>query len=179
MGMMGKLKETQKKVEETKEETLIIEAQGKKNKIQQKIKQIKPQINSEENVLHNYNGSSLIIADKATADPATIFCRASLAVKRSSITHTIGRLENTLSAPVENTSTDIPSVSCTLNGSEIKLEFGLVFGEPLTLRGFITQKNDGNSNEPGNLINFVWQQDTQLGLVFANKEQELSPTFDD
>ena len=51
--------------------------------------------------------------------------------------------------------------------------------EPLTLRGFITQKNDNSTSEPGNLINFVWEQDTQLGLVFANKEQDLSPTFSD
>ena len=40
---------TAKKVKVTKEETLIIEGQGKKDEIQQKINQIKSQINSEEN----------------------------------------------------------------------------------------------------------------------------------
>ena len=41
------------------------------------------------------------------------------------------------------------------------------------------QKNDEFSNSPGNLINLIWKQESQLGLVFANKEQELSPTFDE
>tara|TARA_R110002073_G_scaffold67049_11_gene167291 strand:- start:30033 stop:32393 length:2361 start_codon:yes stop_codon:yes gene_type:complete len=136
------------------------------------------EINQQANILHNLNGSSIIIADRVSGDFSND-CIASLSVKRTSVTHIIGSQANTLSAPIESTLSDVSSQSCTVNGSEIQLDFGLVFGEPLTLRGFITQKNDNSTSEPGNLINFVWEQDTQLGLVFANKEQDLSPTFSD
>lgn len=134
------------------------------------------EINQQENILHNINSSTLIIADKASGDLIND-CSATLTLKRTSVKHTIGSQENTISEPTESILQDVFSQSCTLNNSEIKLDFDLVFGEPLTLRGFVTQKNDSFSNEPGNLINFVWEQDSQLGLVFANKEQSLSPTF--
>ena len=134
-------------------------------------------MNADKNIIHQLNGSNLEIT--STSSIPNIDCQATLSISRTSVEHTIGALENTLSAPNESFQNNLFSQSCTLDGSEILIEFSNVFAEPLTLRGFITQKNDGSSNTPGNLINLIWQQDKQLGLVFANKEQELSPTFDE
>lgn len=136
------------------------------------------EITSEKNIIHQLNGSTIEI-EPAFNIPNNQ-CIANLSVKRTSVEHTVGAQENTLSEPIESTQENIFSQSCTINNSEIRIEFtNLVFGEPLTLRGFITQKNDSTSNKPGNLINLIWQQNNQLGLVFANKEQALSPTFDE
>jgi hypothetical protein len=135
------------------------------------------EMTDEKNIIHQLNGSSLEITSK-TNIPG-IDCQATISIQRTSVEHTIGTLENTLSAPLETAQTNVFSQSCTINDSELFIEFSGVFGEALTLRGFITQKNDEFSNKPGNLINLIWQQDNQLGLVFANKELELSPTFDE
>lgn len=135
------------------------------------------EINDDKNIIHQLNGSSLEIT--STSNIPNIDCQATLSIKRTSVEHTIGTQENTLSAPNESFLNDVFSQSCTLDGSEILIEFSNVFAETLTLRGFITQKNDSTTNKPGNLINLIWQQDNQLGLIFANKEQELSPTFDE
>lgn len=137
------------------------------------------EINPQKNILHNLNGSSLIMSDRAASDPSSVDCHATLSLQRVSVEHTVGSQENTLSDPKESAQTDIPSQSCTVDGSEIQLDFGSVFGENLSLRGFIAQKNESATNKPGNLISFIWKQNSQLGLVFANKEQELSPTFND
>ena len=136
------------------------------------------EMTSEKNIIHQLNGSTLEI-EPAVNIPNNQ-CIANLSVKRSSVEHTIGPQENTLSEPIESAQENIFAQTCTVNDSEIYIEFtNLVFGEPLILRGFITQKNDASSNKPGNLINLIWQQNNQLGLVFANKEQALSPTFDE
>jgi hypothetical protein len=135
------------------------------------------EMTSEKNIIHQLNGSTLVI-EPAVNIPNNQ-CIANLSVKRTSVEHTIGLQENTLSEAIESAQENIFSQTCTINNSEIFIEFtNLVLGEPLILRGFITQKNDGTSNQPGNLINLIWQQNNQLGLVFANKEQDLSPTFD-
>jgi hypothetical protein len=105
-------------------------------------------------------------------------CLANINVKRSSVEHTVGTLENTLSSPIESSNDATFSQICSIDGSELYIEFPNIFNETLILRGFITQKNDGSSNNPGNLINLIWQQSNQLGLIFAHKELELSPTFD-
>lgn len=137
------------------------------------------EINDEENILHNLNGSSLSINDRLTTDPFDVQCHATLTINKTSITHTVGTQENTLSTPVESSIPDITSQTCKLEDSAIELNFALSSGKTLTLRGFIVQKNDTSSTEPGNLINLIWEQDNQLGLVFASKEQDLSPTFSD
>lgn len=136
------------------------------------------EINDEQNILHQFNGSSLVISAASASDPAEVQCRATLTVQRTSLVHTVDILENTLSEPVESSEPAVNSQSCRLNDSEIMLKFPDVFGKELTLRGFITQSREENSTSPGNLINFIWQQDDQLGLVFASKEQALSPTFE-
>lgn len=136
------------------------------------------EMTSEKNIIHQLNGSTLEIEPAFNIPDSQ--CIANLSVKRTSVEHTVGPQENTLSEPIENTQENIFSQTCTINNSEIRIQFtNLVFGEPLILRGFITQKNDSTSNKPGNLINLIWQQTNQLGLVFANKEQTLSPTFDE
>lgn len=137
------------------------------------------EITDEKNILHQLNGSSLVITDNTLTDPVDVACHGVLSIKRTSVEHTVGTQENTLSDPLESEQSNISSDACSINRSQLQLEFTNVFGEDLTLRGFITQKNDSNSDDPGNLINLIWQQDNQLGLVFANKDQELSPTFDD
>ena len=136
------------------------------------------ELNSEQNILHQLNGSSLVISPAELTDPLNIQCRATLTVQRTSLAHSVDILDNTLSEPVESSQAAVNSESCLLNDSEIQLDFASVFGQPLTLRGFITQAREEGNTAPGNLINLIWQQTDQLGLVFASKEQELSPTFD-
>tara|TARA_R110002167_G_scaffold83117_13_gene226219 strand:+ start:107 stop:2506 length:2400 start_codon:yes stop_codon:yes gene_type:complete len=134
------------------------------------------ELTNDKNIIHQLNGSTIEIEPAVNIQNNQ--CIANLSVKRTSVEHAIGSQDNTLSNPIESTQENIFSQSCTVNNSEIRIEFtNLVFGEPLILSGFITQTNDGTSNVPGNLINLIWQQNNQLGLVFANKEQDLSPTF--
>tara|TARA_R110001599_G_scaffold59183_2_gene164275 strand:- start:1469 stop:3850 length:2382 start_codon:yes stop_codon:yes gene_type:complete len=136
------------------------------------------EMTSEKNIIHQLNGSTIEI--ESAFNIPNNQCIANLSVKRASVEHTVGAQENTLSEPIESTQENIFSQFCTINNGEIRIEFtNLVFGEPLTLIGFITQKNDSTSNRPGNLINLIWQQSNQLGLVFANKEQALNPSFDE
>jgi hypothetical protein len=137
------------------------------------------EINNEQNILHQFNGSSLTISPEQPGDPVNVQCRAVISLERTSVAHTVDILENTLSEPVESSQSNINSQSCVLEGSELLLEFPSVFGQTLTLRGFISRDREINSFSPGNLINFIWQQNNQLGLIFANKEQALSPTFDE
>ena len=137
------------------------------------------EMNSTQNILHQLNGSSLVISAAEPGDPIDVECHASLSLSRTSVAHTVGILENTLSEATRSSQAQTNSQSCILNEDELRLEFPSVFGETLTLRGFITRARDINTNAPGNLINFIWQQDNQLGLIFANKEQALSPTFDE
>lgn len=135
------------------------------------------EITAEKNIIHQLNGSKLEI--KPELNPTSNDCTAELSIKRTSVEHTVGALENTLSLPIESLQANTSSQVCTVEGSELLIEFPNIFNETLTLRGFITHKNDSLSNKPGNLINLIWQQDNQLGLVFTNKEQDLSPTFNE
>lgn len=137
------------------------------------------EITSTQNTLHNLNGSRLVIDDRSADDPSSIDCNAVLTLQRASVSHIVGSLENTLTEPSVSSQSDIESETCSIDSSQIELTFPSTFGETLTMRGFITDKNDSDSFEPGNLINFIWRQDSQLGLVFANKEQGLSSSFDE
>jgi len=144
---------------------------------------------STKNSLQNIDGSILTMNDRLTSDAVNIGCHANLTVKSISVAHTIGMSANTLSPPTDSsTSSNLitnASTSCKIKGNEIELtftNFENVNGDMLTLRGFISEHGDGsNQSIPGNLINFIWIQnnalDTKLGLIFANKEQNLSPTF--
>ncbi len=133
------------------------------------------EMSADKNMLHHLNGSKLTINSVSS----TPNCQATLSTKRTSVEHIIGAQDNTLTAPFETSQNTATSQSCSVDGSEIAIEFSNILGEALTLRGFITQKNDEFTDKPGNLINLIWQQESQLGLVYANKEQALSPTFDE
>lgn len=134
------------------------------------------EMTSEKNIIHQLNDSTLTIEPAVNIPNSE--CIANITVKRTTVEHTLGTLENTLSEPIESEQDTTFSQLCTIDGSEIYIEFDNIFNETLILRGFITQKNDELSNSPGNLLNLIWQQENQLGLVFAQKEQDLSPTFD-
>ncbi len=134
------------------------------------------EMNSDKNIIHQLNGSSIEI--ESVSNIPGNDCLANISVKRSSVEHTLGSLENTLSSPIASSNDATFSQTCSIDGSELYIEFSDIFNEALILRGFITQKNDASSNSPGNIINLVWQQSNQLGLIFAHKELELSPTFD-
>lgn len=132
------------------------------------------EINDSHNILHNFNGSTLTV----NQGQSIAECQAQIALKRTSVAHTVDPLENTLSAPAVTSGITTTSQACSLNGSEIQIEFAQVFNQPLTLRGFVTFDKEDNTTTPGNLINFIWEQNNQLGLIFANKSQSLNPAFD-
>jgi len=135
---------------------------------------------SEKNILQNLTGSSLLISDRVDGEDISIDCHANLNAQRIFIEHTVGITENTLSDPEKQVeSIPVSSQTCRLDGSEVEMSFENVFGQDLTLKGFITQNsNETGSNANGNLMTLIWKQGDNLGLIFANKEQALSPEFD-
>jgi len=135
---------------------------------------------SDKNILQSLTGSSLVMSDRIDGDNISIDCHANLSVQRIFIEHTVGITENTLSAPEKQVeSIAASSLTCRLDGSEVEMSFENVFGQDLSLKGFITQNtNETGSNAKGNLMTLIWKQDDNLGLIFANKEQALSAQFD-
>jgi hypothetical protein len=131
-----------------------------------------------QNVLNHLNGSILTISAAEPGDPVDMQCRATLSAKRTTIVHQVDLLQNTLSGPQEISSEEVNNLSCLLDDNEIQLTFSSVFGELLTLKGFITRAQDASTFSPGNLINFIWHQNNELGLIFANREQSLSTRFE-
>ena len=137
------------------------------------------------NTLSNINGSTLTLTDRLEGDSNDIECHANLTIKGLKQEHTVGN--NTLTTPTTLGTTIVTSTSCKLgnptpgsqSGSEIELRFNNVFGQPLALKGFVTQTDaESPSFTPGRLINLLWIQDDTLGLVFANLEQSLSSSFE-
>jgi hypothetical protein len=124
------------------------------------------------NTMGNVNGSQLIITGVANSNAED--CSAVLEVNTLSLNHDIANKN------IEDASTTayapILSTSCTINRDEIELTFTLD-GNPLILRGFATAE-DNDSPYPSKLINLLWLQDQQVGLVFAQLDQNLSPTFE-
>jgi hypothetical protein len=131
-----------------------------------------------QNILNQLNGSMLTLFPAEQGDSIDMQCRATLSVAKTYVAHSVDLLENTLSDPAEATTAEINNSSCQLNNSEISLEFSSVFGESLILKGFITRAKDASTFSPGNLINFIWIQNHELGLIFANKQQSLNARFE-
>jgi hypothetical protein len=148
-------------------------------------------INAEANTLRNINNSILALSDRIQNDGTNnIDCNAELEGVSAYIEHEVGEGfgQNTLSTPVVEKTESISSTSCIQDGNGIEIKFDAIsdaptntmFGQALTLKGFISPQGeiDDSSNIPGNVISLLWIQDDNLGLVFATKDQQLSPTFD-
>jgi hypothetical protein len=124
------------------------------------------------NTMGNVNGSQLIITGVANSNAED--CSAELKVNTLSLDH--GIANKNIEDAATKTNDPISSSSCTINKGEIELTFTLD-GNPLILRGFATAE-DSDSPYPSKLINLLWLQDQQVGLVFAQLDQNLSPTFE-
>jgi hypothetical protein len=142
---------------------------------------------AEQNSLTNINGSSLQIASQTSQDDLGGACIATLKLQRISVVHTINTDKNELSSPTNGEALTIESTSCQVNQNEINISFENIVNtnpdtpqeQDITLKGFITQAGDGtNASLPGNLITLLWLQEDKIGLVFANKQQSLNPSFD-
>jgi hypothetical protein len=129
-------------------------------------------MDTQANTMGNVNGSQLIITGVANSNAED--CSAELKVNTLSLNHDIANkdIEDANTTAYEPTI----STSCTINRGEIELTFTLD-GNPLILRGFATAE-DNDSPYPSKLINLLWLQDQQVGLVFAQLDQNLSPTFE-
>ena len=127
--------------------------------------------------VRNLNGSTLKIIGDIDIDT----CTAHLTVNHTTLIHNID--SNTLSTST-GTTEQLTSSGCILNASsngEIEIQFANVYAlnDTLILKGFVTETGNDDSATPGNLINLLWIQDNTLGLIFAQKDQQLSPTFDE
>lgn len=135
------------------------------------------------NFAFTLNNSLLTINDRQPGDPAQIDCNATLQFSAVRLDH--DTTENTLSepedwvAPVGSNPGPVNSSSCILNGGKIEIEFDELYDRTLRLEGFVSTQGTGSSTDstPGRVINMIWIHEDNLGLVFANQEQTLSPTF--
>lgn len=144
-------------------------------------------INDTANTLRNVNNSILTLS----ASTASNTCQANLQTASILIKHTVGSEtgQNTLSTPsIEKPEEDgspiiYNSQTCKFDGNQIEITFDRVsdsdpdsiLSQDLTLKGFITPHDEVRT--PGNVISLLWIQEDNLGLVFATKDQQLSPTF--
>ncbi len=131
------------------------------------------------NFITNLNGSRLQIEDRIPSDPADIDCHAELFPETLTLEHNINT--NVLNPPSISTPSTIQSSACRLDGGRIELEFANFDGQALLLKGFVSVQDEALSNDttPGEVINLIWSQADNLGLVFALKEQVLAPEFDE
>ncbi len=140
-------------------------------------------INSDYNFAANLNESFLTINDRNSGDPSAVDCRAVLDLGALILRHDVteNRLEALSSWEPQNGASPGPfnSNRCTLEGGKISMEFE-VYDNTLLLEGFVSTQGDGASNDatPGRVINMIWVHNDNLGLVFANLHQDLSPTFE-
>jgi len=143
-------------------------------------------INPGANTLRNVNNSILTLSDQISGN-VNNDCSATLEGASVFIKHTVGTgiTQNTLSTPLIEKAPNIQSETCTLDGNRIEITFDAVInagtesiiGQTLTLKGFISPNDE--ALVPGNVISLLWIQDDNLGMVFATKDQQLSPTFDE
>lgn len=134
----------------------------------------------ESNTLQNLNGSTLHITDRLANEPdSNTHCHATLNLSRLFVSHTLNDNKNSLSNIETDSQSNLDSSGCTINQSEIEITYDDVFGQALTLKGFISRSGDGNTKDvPGNLLSLLWLQDNTIGLVFAGKNQNLKANFD-
>lgn len=131
-------------------------------------------VSTEETRLTNLNQSTLVLSNLNNS------CEAELTVRAMTISHDIEA--NTIGAPerplIEEEA--IPSTECSIVDSKITLVFGdpehEVLDQPLTLTGFFSKAEDDATTS--NLINLLWLQEDNMGLVFATRDQELDPAFE-
>lgn len=131
-------------------------------------------VSTEETRLTNLNQSTLVLSNLNNS------CEAELTVRAISVSHDIEA--NTIGAPerplIEEEA--IPSTDCSIVDSKITLVFGdpeqEVLDQPLTLTGFFSKAED--DADTSNLINLLWLQEDNMGLVFATRDQELDPAFE-
>ncbi|KZZ56509.1 hypothetical protein A3762_10975 [Oleiphilus sp. HI0125] len=119
--------------------------------------------------LANVNESRLSLEEDGSG------CRATLGLQSVSVEHDLSS-SGTLSMPVISSTTNYNSASCSLDKGQVEIVFN-IGGDALTLRGFAARE-DGATGKTVKLINLLWLQDNALGLVFAQLDQDLSPTFD-
>ena len=129
-------------------------------------------ITSAKNTLMNFNGSTLTLRTGTGGQD----CNASFSYKQTYIDHMVDVNFNRLTEMQTANGSVSDSSSCEISNNTITLNFINVFGQALELEGFISRPDDSNENA-GNLISFLWKQSDNLGLIFASREQELSPTF--
>jgi hypothetical protein len=134
----------------------------------------------ESNTLQNLNGSTLQITDRLASEPdSNTHCHATLNLSRLSVSHTLNEQKNSLSDIEIDSQTGLESSGCTINQSETEITYDNVFGQALTLKGFISRSGDGDTKDvPGNLLSLLWLQDNTVGLIFAGKNQNLKANFD-
>lgn len=123
----------------------------------------------DETRLTNLNQSTLELTNTNNG------CLASLTISSLSVSQDI--FENTVGAPTATTQNTTSSATCSITGSEISITFASVLGQSLTLTGFFSKTED--DAETSNLINLLWLQGSNVGLVFATRDQELEPGFPD
>lgn len=126
---------------------------------------------NEGNVLRNITGSSLTFYP-ASANSSEA-CNANIELN---LAHLSKFTFGTEAIPVSDESTlSALSTSCQINNGEITLGFDSLLqeNERVELKGFMTDSAQADS-QPGNLINFIWVEDNGLGLVFAQKLQDLN-----
>ena len=140
------------------------------------------EMSDETNTLRNVTGTELLISDDIAED-----CAANLNVTYLKTSHDIedNILENsTLASDVADGFDEAllasSSTACSIDSGELELSFDNVLenGKSLTLKGFFTHASD-EGNGTGNLINLLWIQPGALGLVFAQRDQELASSFDE
>lgn len=129
------------------------------------------EMNNEGNVLRNITGSKLTFYP-ASANSSEA-CNANIELK---LAHLSKFTFGTEAIPVTDESTlSALSTSCQINNGEISLGFDSLLqeSEKVELKGFMTDSALAD-NSPGNLINFIWVEENGLGLVFAQREQDLN-----
>ena len=128
---------------------------------------------SEGNVMRNISGSSLRFYAPATGQSED--CSALITLEQP-VVHKFTLGSEPLPVTIEDQLTALSS-ACTINGAEVELTFDslLQLNETVRLKGFMSQ-SDNDDATPGNLINFLWIEENGLGLVFAQKEQDLNAT---
>lgn len=126
-------------------------------------------LRQDETRLTNLNQSTLVLTNTNSG------CVANLTVNSLSASQNI--VENTVEAPTTQSQSTTPSATCSITGSKISITFASVLGQSLTLTGFFS-KAEADA-ETSNLINLLWLQGNNMGLVFATRDQELEPGFPD
>ncbi len=131
-------------------------------------------MNGTNTALLNLNGSTLrlhtIEADRR--------CSAELTINTFEVAqnHETNVISDPISRSQSSTQNSVSSNGCRQKGGKLEIRFDQVLDKPLTLKGFIADKE--SSSAKANLLNLIWVQNDTLGLVFATRQQNLNPHFE-